>query len=109
MSTNYLSEQAVSFFASAARLDALSNSVPDLLKKKRFKESEQACHQLLLEYPEQVDGLMRWAETYAAQGNHAQAAQFYLKTADKMSQDGDFDEESITEMLAEAEVQQQKG
>ncbi len=92
-----------------SQLDDLSNSVVDLLAKKKFKEAEQACNQLLLEFPEQVDGWMRWAQTHAAQGNYFEAADFYRKTADIMRDDGGFDEETIKDMLTEAENLLAKG
>jgi hypothetical protein len=58
-------------------LDDLSNSVIDLVKTRRFDEALAACHRLLEEFPEVVDGLERSAMVHAAMGDHASAATLY--------------------------------
>jgi len=37
-------------------LDRLSNSVVDLIEEGRLEEAETVCHQLLVRYPDQIDG-----------------------------------------------------
>ena len=58
-------------------LDALSNSVVDLIDARRFDEALAACQRLLLDYPDVVDGLERSAMVHSARGDHATAASFY--------------------------------
>jgi tetratricopeptide (TPR) repeat protein len=60
-------------------LDRLSNSVPALVQQGRLEEALRACHRLLLEFPDVVDGLEHSALVHAAQGDHATAADFYRK------------------------------
>ena len=58
-------------------LDDLSNSVVPLVQARRFDDALRACHRLLQEFPDVVDGLERSALVHAAQGDHATAADFY--------------------------------
>ncbi len=58
-------------------LDDLSNSVLYLIKTRRFDEALAACHLLLHNFPDVVDGLQRSAQVYAAMGDHEKAAAFY--------------------------------
>jgi tetratricopeptide (TPR) repeat protein len=60
-------------------LDDLSNSVVDLIDARRFDEALAACHRLLEEFPEVVDGLERSAMVHSAMGDHAKAADFYRR------------------------------
>jgi tetratricopeptide (TPR) repeat protein len=60
-------------------LDDLSNSVIELVQARRFDEALAACHRLLKEFPEVVDGLERSAMVHAAMGEHAKAADFYRR------------------------------
>lgn len=62
-------------------LDELSNSVVDLLRDGRVDEAESAAAELLVRYPESVDGLERTASVQEAKGNHALAADFYRRAA----------------------------
>ncbi len=60
-------------------LDALSNSVVDLIDERRFDHALAACQRLLNEHPDVVDGLERSAAVHAALGNHQLAADFYSR------------------------------
>lgn len=60
-------------------LDDLSNSVLVLIKARRFEEALSACHRLLEQFPDVVDGLERSAMVHAAMGDHAAAADLYRK------------------------------
>lgn len=62
-------------------LDKLSNKVRDLLDQEKLEEAETACRQLLEQYPEQIDGLHRYAELFEARGERQKAAEDYRKAA----------------------------
>lgn len=89
------------FFES--ELDSISNSVIQLIEESRFSEAEQVCNRLLAEYPDQVDGLERLGMTYLAQGKKREAASCYRKAAEFMATHEGFDDESIEDLLSEAE------
>jgi len=78
----------------AQELDDLSNSVIDLIQEQRLAEAEKVCQRLLDEYPQLVDGIMRFAEVYEAKGDWQQAAAYYRKTAEFMDTHEGFDPES---------------
>ncbi len=84
-------------------LDALSNSVLDLIQSGRLEEAEEVCGELLTRYPDQVDGLDRSAMVYEAKGDGMKAAEYYRKAADFMRSRPGFDEEEIEWMLSEAQ------
>ena len=58
-------------------LDAASNAVVDLIHAGRLDEAEAAARDLLLHYPEVVDGLERLGMVYEARGERKQAAHYY--------------------------------
>lgn len=62
-------------------LDLLSNKVRDLLDEGRLTEAEAVCRQLMEQYPEQIDGLHRYAELFEARGERQKAAEYYRKAA----------------------------
>ena len=64
-----------------SELDALSNSVPDLIASGDIQGAEKACRELLERHPGQVDGLKRFAEVYQAKGDAAKAAEYLRKSA----------------------------
>jgi len=77
-------------------LDALSNSVVDLIKKNKVDEAEKACERLVGDYPDCVDGIMRFIEVHKARENYALAADYAGKTAAFMRErKNEFDPESI--------------
>ena len=76
-------------------LDELSNQVPRLIKQGKFKEAEAACQQLIEQYPEQIDGLHRYAELYEGKGELRKAAEYYRKAATFADQEEGFGEESV--------------
>ena len=39
---------------------------------------------MIEEYPDQVDGLHRFGETYAAMGRHGEAAEYFRRTAEHL-------------------------
>jgi DNA-binding SARP family transcriptional activator len=84
-------------------LDALSNSVLDLIRSGQLDQAEEVCQQLLTRYPDQVDGLDRLALVYEAKGDRVRAADHYRKAADFMRLHPGFDEEGIAWMLSEAQ------
>jgi len=58
-------------------LDAVSNAVVDLIRAGRLDEAEAAARDLLVRYPEVVDGLERLAMVYEARGDRKRAADYY--------------------------------
>jgi tetratricopeptide (TPR) repeat protein len=70
------------FFLEDDGLDELSNSVLDLVRTSRFDEALAACHRLLEEFPDVVDGFERSGMVHAKMGNHTLAADFYRKALD---------------------------
>ncbi|MBT3259638.1 MAG: hypothetical protein HN366_24745 [Deltaproteobacteria bacterium] len=84
-------------------LDDLSNQVPDLIREKKFVEAEAVCGKLLLQFPEQIDGLHRYAELFEAQGKHQEAAEYYRKTVEFAEQAGGFGKESVESFREKAE------
>ncbi len=76
-------------------LDELSNQVWDLIKQKKFVQAEEICQRLLEQYPDQIDGLHRYAEVFEAQGEKQKAAQYYRKAADFAGHAEGFDQESV--------------
>lgn len=58
-------------------LERLSNSVIDLIKRRRFDEAEAACLELGRRYPDQIDGIERMARVLEARGRFNEAAERY--------------------------------
>jgi len=85
-------------------IDDLSNSVVDLINENRLDEAEEACMQLLQEFPECVDGIERLVAVHKAKGNFALAADYARQTVAFMKERGDdFD----TELIKDFENQEQ--
>ena len=84
-------------------LDQLSNEIPDLIKQGKFAEAEGICETLMRQFPEQIDGVHRYAEVYEAKGDNLKAAEYYRKAAEFAKQEGGFGEESIQFFLNEAD------
>lgn len=76
-------------------LDELSNQVWDLIKLKKFVQAEEICRRLLEQYPDQIDGLHRYAEVFEAQEEKQKAAQYYRKAADFAEHAEGFDQDSV--------------
>ena len=76
-------------------LDKLSNQVPDLITQGKYDEAEKVCRTLLSEFPEQIDGLHRFAEVLEAKCENLKAAEYYLKTAEFAEQAEGFEKESV--------------
>ncbi len=60
-------------------LDAVSNSVVDLIKEKRFDEALAVCERLRVDYPDVPDWLERSAMVYEARGDTALAIEYYRR------------------------------
>jgi tetratricopeptide (TPR) repeat protein len=84
-------------------LDQLSNEVPALIEQGKLDEAEAVCQRLTEQYPEQIDGIHRYAEVYEAKGDKLKAAQYYRKTAEFAKQADGFDEESVKFFLKQAD------
>ena len=83
-------------------LDQLSNSVVDIIKQNKLDEAEAVSQKLLVEYPDQIDGLNRLAMVYEARGEKTKAAEHYWKAYRfAMSNEG-FDQNTIDWFLSEA-------
>ncbi len=84
-------------------VDALSNSVIDLIEAGDFGAAEAACRRLQEEYPDQVDGIWRLASVHEARGDRAAAADCYRAAAEFARSHDGFEEQSITDMIEAAE------
>jgi len=83
-------------------LDQISNSVVDLIKENKLDEARAVSRKLLVEYPDQVDGLNRLAMVYEARGEKGKAAEYYRKAADFAKSNEGFDSWAIDWFLSEA-------
>ena len=90
------------FYAECDALDNLSNSVVDLIHEGKFDLAENACNELLKLYPDQVDGLERFAMVYEARGNNEKAVDYYKKTANFARSKEGFDSEFVNWALDKA-------
>jgi len=84
-------------------LDQLSNKVPVLIKQGRFDEAADVCKSLMKQFPEQIDGIHRYAEVYEAKGDKLKAAVYYRKTAEFARKADGFGEQSVNFFLKEAD------
>ena len=80
----------------------LSNSINDLLEKKDFKKARAVCRQLLNEYPEQIEGISRFAQVYEAMDNRVKAAEYYRKSAEFAATNEGFDQDAVDMYLEDA-------
>ncbi len=80
----------------------LSNSINDLLERRDFKKAREVCRQLLSKYPEQIEGISRFAQVYEAMGERAKAAEYYRKSAEFAATNEGFDQESVDMYLEDA-------
>lgn len=84
-------------------LDNLSNRIPALIEQQKYDEAEKVCQRLFEEYPEQIDGLHRFAEVLESKGEHQQAAEYYRKSAEFAKQTDGFEQASIDNFMQKAE------
>lgn len=63
-------------------LDALSNSVVDMIEEGRLENAESRCQMLRERYPDTIDWLERLAMVYEAREDWAKAADYYHRAAD---------------------------
>lgn len=84
-------------------LDETSNAVVDLIRAGRLDEAEAAAHDLLLRYPDVVDGLERLGMVYEARGDRKQAADYYRQAVAFILKNPDcFDGEFPTSLIEQA-------
>lgn len=83
-------------------IDKLSNSINGLLRKRDFEGAKAVCRQLLNEYPDQIDGISRYAQVYEAIGDRKKAAEYFHKAAEFATVNEDFDQESVDMYLEDA-------
>jgi tetratricopeptide (TPR) repeat protein len=85
-------------------LDMLSNKVPRLIDTGKLDEAEDICQTLMKQYPDQIDGLQRYAELWEGRGDKNKAAEYYQKAAAFAQQTGGFAQETIDFFLQKAEL-----
>ena len=73
----------------------LSNSINDLLDKKDFKKARAVCRQLLNKYPEQIEGISRFAQVYESMDDRVKAAEYYRKSAEFAATNEGFDQDAV--------------
>ena len=76
-------------------LDQLSNSVVDLIAQNKLDEAEAVSRKLLVDYPDQIDGLERLAQVYESRDEKEKAVEYYRKAVNFASSMPGFDQESI--------------
>jgi len=103
-----VSEARPDYYADIIALDELSNSINSLLKKNDFEKALAACRQLLKKYPEQIDGISRFAQVYEAMGERVKAAKYYRKSAEFAATNEGFDQDSVDMYLEDAERMESK-
>ena len=81
----------------------LSNSIKDLLENRNFKKARAVCRQLLNEYPEQIEGISRFAQVYEAMGDRVRAAEYYRKSAEFAATNEGFDPDAVDMYFEDAE------
>jgi len=81
----------------------LSNSINDLLERRDFKKAQAVCRQLLNKYPEQIEGISRFAQVYEAMGDRVEAAEYYRKSAEFAATNEGFDQDAVDMYLEDAE------
>ena len=84
-------------------LDKLSNGINSLIEKKDFQKAQAVCQQLLDDYPDQIDGISRFAQVYEAMGDNVKAAEYYRKSAEFATENDGFDQESVDMYCEDAE------
>ena len=67
-------------------LDADSNAVVDLIHAGKLDEAEKAAHDLLVRYPDVIDGHERLGMVHEARGHKQQAADHYRQALDFIAQ-----------------------
>lgn len=87
----------------------LSNSINDLLARKDFKKAQAVCQQLLSEYPDQIEGISRFAQVYEAMGERTRAAEYYRKSAEFAATHEGFDQEAVDTYLEDAKRMESEG
>ena len=95
-------EDVDAFFVEGDALADLSNSVVDLIDEGKLDEAEIACNELMRLYPDQVDGLERFAMVYEARGEKEKAVEYYNKTAEFARCRKGFDPRFVDWALAKA-------
>ena len=84
-------------------LDAASNAVVDLIHAGRLDDAEAAARDLLVRYPDVVDGLERLGMVYEARGDRQQAADYYRQAVAFILADPEgFDGEIPTSLVEQA-------
>jgi len=95
--------QILKVYKESLELDALSNSVTTLIKQGQIEKASKACQELLERYPDQVDGLHRYAEVYEALGDNRKAIEYLKKAKEYMNSHEGFEPEWITEDIRRLE------
>jgi tetratricopeptide (TPR) repeat protein len=77
-------------------LDDDSNAVVDLIHAGKLDEAEKAARELLVRYPDVIDGHERLGMVYEARGDKKQAAHFYRQALDFIAKNPEgFDDASL--------------
>ena len=95
-------------YEESAQLDEASNAVIDLIDAGRLDEAEQAARQLLVDYPDIIDGNDRLGMVYEARGQHQEAITCYRKVIEVIhAHPGDYDpqvEQSFQKQIAKLDA-----
>jgi tetratricopeptide (TPR) repeat protein len=94
--------------AEIEELNDLSNRAGELTRQGNLEEAERIGHELLKRFPDQMDGIERLADVYAARGESAKAAQYYRKAAYFAEHGKDYDPELIAYLKERASEQEER-
>jgi tetratricopeptide (TPR) repeat protein len=83
-------------------LDALSNSIVDLIRKGQVDDAERACDAIERQFPDMIDCLDRRAMVLAARGQDKLAADYYRRAAEYARTHDGFEPASIDYYLDSA-------
>lgn len=97
-----ISETRSDFYADIIDYDELSNSINDLLKESNFEKALAVCGELLKKYPEQIDGISRFAQVYEAMEDRVKAAKYYRKSAEFAATHEGFEQVAVDMYLEDA-------
>jgi tetratricopeptide (TPR) repeat protein len=88
--------------ADVERLDELSNAIVLRIRQGQLDEAERLCTQLARDYPDEIDPIERFAMLYEAQGNNANAAEYYRRAVEYAHTHEGFEPDLIDEWLSSA-------
>jgi len=76
-------------------IDALSNETISLIENNEYEKAEKNCMRLIKEFPDNIDGHVRYGDLFSATGKFDKAIESYEKVIQYMKTNPGFDEEGV--------------